>query len=373
MNESNMNSNIETKTEENITPAYSSEFIMNKELFYEFYSVSYNRIKKWLFALLFVCAGTVVSYFFEGNYDSVIGLGVITTIIMSILLFRLKRAIKINYERNLISAGKESSFHHELFEDKIVSYIEGVKREYFYYQITKFYETKNLILLHLKHNLYITINKNTLSASADEVKSFLMRRCSLVKKNRFINCSNDKKWSSAFFVSLIVVCIIGIVLGITIPLKYNKPVHFRQLEFSTTRSDIQKLYGKPDEIKEIIYPEDEFYDVYNAEFLGIRGNLEFRYFDDGEDLFAAQFVIDSYDFESYTEYQAAVNKTYKHFHKTLSRYQIRNTSDENRIYISWSRDNDNYAYCMYNTSISDTGFTDNSRSGTVFQFSKFPI
>ncbi len=358
MNESNMNSNIETKTEENITPAYSSEFIMNKELFYEFYSVSYNRIKKWLFALLFVCAGTVVSYFFEGNYDSVIGLGVITTIIMSILLFRLKRAIKINYERNLISAGKESSFHHELFEDKIVSYIEGVKREYFYYQITKFYETKNLILLHLKHNLYITINKNTLSASADEVKSFLMRRCSLVKKNRFVNCSDDKKWSLAFFISLIVICVVGVVAGIAVPAVYNKPVHFRDIEFSTTRSDIQKLYGKPG-----LETDDEYCDRYEVEILGVDGRLEFMYLRDGETLYSAQFLIDSYDFKSYTEYQAAVNKTYKHFHKTLSRYQSMEVIDEYGINAIWSKKGDNKeSYSMYSTRISDL------RGLTTFQY-----
>jgi len=216
MSENKNNFSVETETGEIVNPVYSSGFIMNKELFYEFCLVSYSRIKKMMFAFLFVCVGTMISYFLDGYYDTVIALGIFAVVVSSIFIYRIERATKISYERNLISAGKESNMQHELFEDKIVSHIDELKREYFYHQISKLYETKNFLLLHLKHNLFITINKNYLNASADQVKSFLMRKCSLVKKNKFINCSNDKKWALAFFVSLIVICIIGIVAGIVV-------------------------------------------------------------------------------------------------------------------------------------------------------------
>ena len=112
---------------------------------------------------------------------------------MILIYFRTRKSINIGYERMVISEGKEMTLNYELFEDKIVSHVDELKREYFYHQITKFFETKNFILLHLQHNLHITIEKNNLNASVDEVKAFLMNKCTPVKKKKFINCANDKK------------------------------------------------------------------------------------------------------------------------------------------------------------------------------------
>lgn len=211
MDENNVNVHVEN--EEVKTPIYSSKFLMHKELFYDFCSVSYNRTKK--IFLIFFC---LVSYLIGinlliGNYDIVLGSGPTISFLMVLIYFRTKKSIKINYERNLISAGKEYTMHDELFDDKIVSHLDELKREYFYHQITKFFETKNFILLHLQHNLYITIEKNNLNASVDEVKYFLMNKCTYVDKKKFINCANDKKWSLVFLIALIVVSVIGIVIG----------------------------------------------------------------------------------------------------------------------------------------------------------------
>lgn len=84
------------------------------------------------------------------------------------------------------------------FEDKIVSHVDELKREYFYHQITKFFETKNFILLHLQHNLHVTIEKNNLNASVDEVKAFLMNKCTLVKKKSSLTAQMIKNglWCS---------------------------------------------------------------------------------------------------------------------------------------------------------------------------------
>ena len=139
---------------------------------------------------------------------------------MLLTYFRTKKSIKINYERNLISAGKESTLNYELFEDKIVSHVDELKREYFYHQITKFFETKNFILLHLQHNLYITIEKNNLNAGVDEVKAFLTSKCALVKKEEFINCANDKRWSLVFLIAQIVVSVIGMIVGLVLKVNH---------------------------------------------------------------------------------------------------------------------------------------------------------
>ena len=151
-----------------------------------------------------------------GNYDIVLGFGPFISFLMILIYFRTKKAIKIGYERMVISEGKEMTLNYELFEEKVISHNDELKREYFYHQITKFFETKNFILLHLQHNLHVTIEKNNLTASVDEVKAFLMNKCTLVKKKKFINCANDKKWSLVFLIALIVVSIIGIVVGLVL-------------------------------------------------------------------------------------------------------------------------------------------------------------
>ena len=216
MNENNVNVNVEN--EEVKRPIYSSKFLMNKELFYDFCSVSYNRTKK-IFLVFFCLVAYVIGInLLVGNYD-VVGFGPFISFSMLLTYFLTKKSIKINYERNLISAGKESTLNYELFDDKIVSHVDELKREYFYHQITKFVETKNFILLHLQHNLYITIEKNNLNASVDEVKSFLMNKCTLVKKKKFINRANDKKWSLVFLIALIVVSIVGMFVGLALKIK----------------------------------------------------------------------------------------------------------------------------------------------------------
>ena len=207
------NVNVDVENEEVKIPIYSSKFLMNKELFYDFCSVSYNRTKK-IFLIFFCLVAYLIGInLLIGNYDIVIVVGPFMSFLMALIYFRTEKSIKINYERNLISAGKESTLNYELFDDKIILHVDELKREYFYHQITKFFETKNFILLHLQHNLHITIEKNNLNASVDKVKIFLMNKCTLVKKKKFINCANDKKWSLVFLIALIVVSIIGIVVG----------------------------------------------------------------------------------------------------------------------------------------------------------------
>lgn len=214
MNENNVNINIEN--EEIKSPIYISKFLMTKDLFYDFCSVSYNRTKK--IFLIFFCLVTCLIGInvLVGNYDVAVGFGPFISFLMILIYFRTKKSIKISYERNLISAGKESTLSYELFDDKIVAHVDELKREYFYHQITKFFETKNFILLHLQHNLHVTIEKNNLNISVDEVKGFLMNKCTIVKKKKFINCINDEKWSLAFLIALIVVSIVGMIVGLVL-------------------------------------------------------------------------------------------------------------------------------------------------------------
>ncbi len=216
MNENNVNINVEN--EEVKSPIYSSKFLMNKDLYYDFCSVSYNRTKKVFLIFLCLVAYLIGINLLIDNYDIVLGFGPFISFLMILIYFRTKKAIKIGYERMVISEGKEMTLNYELFEEKVIFHNDELKREYFYHQITKFFETKNFILLHLQHNLYVTIEKNNLTASVDEVKAFLINKCTLVKKKKFINCANDKKWSLVFLIALIVVSIVGMIVGLVLKL-----------------------------------------------------------------------------------------------------------------------------------------------------------
>ena len=140
MNENNVKINVEN--EEVKSPVYSSTFLMNKDLYYDFCSVSYNRTKKIFFIFFCLVTYLIGVNLLIGNYDTVLGSGLFTSFIMILIYFRTRKSIKIGYERMVISEGKEVTLNYELFEDKVISHNDELKREYFYHQITKFFETK---------------------------------------------------------------------------------------------------------------------------------------------------------------------------------------------------------------------------------------
>ncbi len=214
-----MDENITNVNNEESKPAiYTTSVLMSRDLYYDFSTVGYNRMKKSLIFFLPFTVLEIAVNILAKNFDTV-ALSVIISLIFFLLYHGINKSTKIDYERTLISAGKEISTSYELFEDRVVTDSEGVKREYFYYQITKFFETKNFLLLHLQHNLYITINKNNLNANVDEVKNFIIQKCPLVKKKKFINCSNDKKWTLRLLILLVVFSVIGTIISLII--KFN--------------------------------------------------------------------------------------------------------------------------------------------------------
>lgn len=203
-----------------MNPIFSSHFLTTKELHNDFNMVGYRKLKRdYLFFLCFTTFEIII-LILVGNYD-LVGVGLFISFLMTVLYFGTQKRIAVNYEREIISAGKDRTLRYELFDDKIVVTVEGRERDFFYDQITKLYETKQFLLLHLKHQLYITIEKSSLNGSPDEVKAFLLTKCTQVKKKKFIDCSNDKKWSLIFLIALIVVSVIGCIVGYI--LKFSAP------------------------------------------------------------------------------------------------------------------------------------------------------
>ena len=141
MNENNINP-ISEPVEEAKAPVYVSEFLMSRDLFYEFGGASFYRTKKLvLFFLLLIVIEVVLNITIGEPMLAVVSLWV--AFWLTLRCFGMKRSMKFNYERMVISEGKERIFRYELYEDRVVSDNDGARREYFYHQITKFYETKH--------------------------------------------------------------------------------------------------------------------------------------------------------------------------------------------------------------------------------------
>ena len=220
MNDNNISVDIELQNEELENPIYSSTFLMDKELYYDFCSINYNRTKKLFLTFLCLVFWFTTISILDGGYDVVLSFSLFIPIILVALYFRANKLTKISYERTVISTGKEeNTINCEIFEDEIVSHIDETQKKFFYHQVTNLYETKNFILLHLKHNLFITINKKDLNGEVDALKSFLVEKCVNVKNKKFINCANVKKQSLIFLIALITVSIIGILIAFVLKFK----------------------------------------------------------------------------------------------------------------------------------------------------------
>ena len=208
-----MNENDEVKK-----AIYSSSYITNRDFFHDLSSINYNRIKKMFLVYFCIIILDSVIKISDRSYDMG-SISLIIPICMFVIYLKTNSQTKQNYERHCISAGKESVANELLCEDSIVSSMDELKREYYYHQITRFFESKNLLLLHLKHHLYIIINKETLNANVDEVKAFLIEKCSKVGNKKFINCSNDKRWCLLLLIATIVFYVIGVIVSIILDIK----------------------------------------------------------------------------------------------------------------------------------------------------------
>lgn len=213
MNENKQNNNIDnTEAKKTI---FNSQFLLSKDLFYDFCSVDYIRTKKIILIFLCIIISFICIDIITGDFDIILGLtAMIVSFIMFLIYIRTKKTIKIGYERMLISEGKEISVNYEFFNDKIVAYRENSIRDFSYQEITKFFETKHFIMLHLQHNLHIAIEKDNLNISVDEVKTFLINNCPNVKKKKFVNCTKNKKFALIFLIALFVVSVVGMIVGI---------------------------------------------------------------------------------------------------------------------------------------------------------------
>ena len=213
------NNILNNETENEIKPVYVSGITANKDFFRELNTVSFDRVKKlYILSLIVAAFGVIISVITVEPYLAYYSAFLFLLELVS--FFGTRAAVNNSYKRALIAAGKEETFEYELFEDKVVSNMEGLKREHLYSGITGLFESEKMLLLHLQKQLYITVDKTTLNADVNEVKAFLLDKCTLVKKKRFKNCANAKNLCIAMMVATGVIVAAGII-NVTLLYSYN--------------------------------------------------------------------------------------------------------------------------------------------------------
>lgn len=221
MNENAPELNGSEIPEEIKTPLYTSESTFDESLFSEFSEVSYSKVKNFTIIFTIVNILYCLVNLIDRNYDTTAGYSVFFTVLMYVMYFNIKNAAKINFQRTMLSYGSEHRQITELYEDKILSSFGKNKREFFYFQINGLFETDNLLLMRLQYNLYLDLNKIALNADPQAVKAFLIQKCPMVKKKKFIDCSNSRRLSfifllisTAYTISVALICIIFTFSGI---------------------------------------------------------------------------------------------------------------------------------------------------------------
>lgn len=179
--------------EETKKPLYTCEYTMDMNFFAEFAAVSYVKIKNFIiiftaFDILF-CLLNI----FDGDYNQAAGYSAFLTFLMFILYFSIKKGIQLNYKRSLFSYGNDNRTTTALYDDKILATFGKNEKEFFYHQVSGFFETGSLILLRLKYNMFLALDKSALNADPQVVKAFLIQKCPMVKKKKFTDCSNSHR------------------------------------------------------------------------------------------------------------------------------------------------------------------------------------
>ena len=184
--------------------------------------------------------------------------------------------------------------------------------------------------------------------------------------------------SKILFAIGVALIVVGALISFISNIKLTQPEHFKGLNKDTTREDILSIYGEPDETVEYIYPEGQFYDVYNVEYLGVNGEIQVHYFDNTDNVYRVEFMINSVNFDNPKDYEKAVKKTNKYFERACKNMIRTDFSKENEVSISFA-DTEKEVYYMIYTNRTYNGTRDEMNSAydesklsdcMCYQFSK---
>ena len=170
--------------------------VMDEKNHKEFNSLLYRqRGPLWCAFVILSAVNTVLfGFVFPLDFYNLI-LSLFIFLFMLTMYIYLEYCIKTNYKRMLFTSGKTVPVHTHKFGEKIFSFSNGTSssQEFDYEDIVSLKETKNLYLIGLKHNLYLLLQKSTMSdTESTDFIQYIFDKCKNIKKKRVKKLNNKK-------------------------------------------------------------------------------------------------------------------------------------------------------------------------------------
>ena len=148
------------------------------------------------------------------NYSIIINIGILSLFLLLILkiIGKNKTSYKISKDLN---NGTDVHINVEINNEKIIMTSDnGNISNYTFNQIISLIETKNFVILKLKHNLGIIIDKTSLTGGTKEdLINHLLSVCENIKKKKIIKSKNWIILRKFSFVVLFLIFILSIILN----------------------------------------------------------------------------------------------------------------------------------------------------------------
>ena len=194
---------------------------------YKEFSTGYIATRKSSIITLFVVLVLLILCIIYRDYQIVITFGVLFGIFA--LLIKVTGRNKIQYKRyKSLNNNEDVETNIKIGKDKIVSTSKkGDVTTYEFSQITNIVETKNLIILKLKYNMGIILNKNNIEGGTKEdLINYLYSVCNNLKKKKVTNTKGWLILRRIMFGLLVITVILSVVLSI---LKQNQMNNYVKL------------------------------------------------------------------------------------------------------------------------------------------------
>lgn len=277
---------------------YKSDYKMHKE-----FSRSYLATIKSSSIILFLIAVALVINMIYGNYQNVMLFGVL--FIIFILIIKITGRSKIVYKRSkFLNNNEDIETTVNINEEKIIMTSKnGNITNYSFDQIIGIVETKNLLILKLKYNMGIIIDKSNLTGGTkDELIEFLFSVCKNIKTKKVV-C--DKIWLILRRSTLVIFVILFVLSVILFTLKHYKADYYidilEQNNYNVTVE--RKLYNGYNTKQFIISKDDEHTTFYTFEFgsdKDAKRNIKYWANIETEENIKSEYIIeDTKDYQKY--------------------------------------------------------------------------
>jgi len=190
---------------------FSSKYKLDQDMYNEFFKAYLNDFMLKI-SLIILLVALLLNLILK-EYTFVIMFALLE--ILFIILFKIiiKKNRTIMYKRILESRGLEEINNSVIINEDEITLVDLNNRNktvYNYDQIIGVIESKNLIILKLKYNLGIILNKETLKGTKEDLIEFLKEKCQYTHF-KVINRIKPKNY---FYIINICLCIIILIISI---------------------------------------------------------------------------------------------------------------------------------------------------------------